>query len=163
MIHSQCLSDDCDCLDAESWFSGVSLKNLLVEDRPDLSLTLRELRDKANHALKSVIRRHNVLPKTGMDHLQSVIVREIGIHGPSADICELFRSLWSQEHDEFRHYYFVKGIESQRDLIVKLVVRELKATTRYKSNQLDFSATGPVHDCPLCSDQPIVQSRSWWP
>ena len=76
---------------------------------------------------------------------------------------DIVHSIWVLETEEFRHYYHITGADHLRDSVVKLVIRDMRATTRFSNIQLCFTTTGPEHQCNLCVNRRSPDLDSWWP
>ena len=163
MIHVVCVGEDCDCLDAESWYPGVPLKDVIVAERASMSPIEREIRRRANISFKTVIRRNYIIRKSGLDYLLLVLSKELGAHSFQSVMKDIVHSIWVLETDEFRHYYQITGADHLRDSVVKLVIRDMRATTRFSNSQLCFTTTGPEHQCNLCINRRSPDLDSWWP
>ena len=64
-----CVGGYSDCLDAESWYPGVPLKDVIVVERSSMSTIEREIRRRANISFKTVIRRNYIIRRSGLDYL----------------------------------------------------------------------------------------------
>ena len=103
---------------------------IIVTERSSLSPIEREIRRRANISFKTVIRRNYIIRKSGLDYLLLVLSKELGAHTFQSVMKDIVHSIWVLETDEFRHYYQIAGADHPRDSVVKLVIRDMRATTR---------------------------------
>ena len=122
MIHEVYVGEDCDCLDAESWYPGVPLKDVIVFECSSMSPIKGEIRRRANISFKTVIRRNYIIRKSGLNYLLLVLSKELGAHSFQSVMKDIVHSILVLETDEFRHYYQITGANHFRDSIVKLVI-----------------------------------------
>ena len=148
LVPAKCTGDSCDCLDAPSWFPGIQLKHVLIEQSYLDNSNYQELADHLNIILHDILQRRQTCHTDGISGLLDSL-RHLKLIGTRDVLLEMLRDVFVIQDSDFHHKF---NWDAWTDLRISLLERVQK-DPRFEipSNMADvqLDVLGPSCDCPL--------------